>query len=83
MLVPGIYYPARQGGQGCRRAICAGRGVSTCLLVCLPTQKFRANLVDDADAVDGAPCCVQLVGRNMREEELLDMTETVSNVLTG
>lgn len=39
MLVPGIYYPARQGGQGCRRAICAGRGVSTFLLVCLPTPE--------------------------------------------
>ncbi|KAJ5604365.1 Amidase [Penicillium lagena] len=34
-----------------------------------------------ADAVEGAPCCVQVVGRNMREEELLVVAATVSRVL--
>ncbi|KAJ5805347.1 Amidase [Penicillium riverlandense] len=34
-----------------------------------------------ADAVEGAPCCVQVVGRNMREEELLVVASTVSRVL--
>lgn len=29
LLVSGVYYPARQGRQTCRRALCTGRGVST------------------------------------------------------
>ena len=53
------------------------------LLVSSPDHfQTPTNIVDDADATDGAPCCIQLVGRNLHEEELLDMTETVSNVLT-
>lgn len=47
-----------------------------------PDLPIPANIADDADGVDGAPCCVQLVGRHMHEEELLDMTETVSDALT-
>jgi hypothetical protein len=37
--------------------------------------------LDVADEVDGAPCCIQIVGRNLHEEELLRDVQTVSNVL--
>lgn len=37
--------------------------------------------IDTADAVEGAPCCVQVVGRNLREEELVKVTQMVSDVL--
>ncbi|KAJ5758488.1 Amidase [Penicillium odoratum] len=33
------------------------------------------------DAVEGAPCCIQVVGRPMREEELLQATQTIAKVL--
>ncbi|KAJ5666614.1 Amidase [Penicillium macrosclerotiorum] len=34
-------------------------------------------------AIDGAPCCVQLVGRHMQEEELIQATMLVSLVLSA
>ncbi|CAG8897226.1 unnamed protein product [Penicillium egyptiacum] len=34
-----------------------------------------------ADDIEGAPCCVQLVGRNMHDEELLKVAELVSKTL--
>ncbi|KAJ5554720.1 Amidase [Penicillium sp. DV-2018c] len=33
------------------------------------------------DEIEGAPCCVQLVGRHMHDEELLNMAELVSLIL--
>ncbi|KAJ5106896.1 amidase [Penicillium angulare] len=46
------------------------------------TEESAANHHKDiADDVEGAPCCVQVVGRNMREEELLREVETISMVL--
>ena len=45
------------------------------------TTHFRS--ADTAEAVEGAPCCVQLVGRNMREEELIQITQVVADVLAG
>ncbi|KAJ5974609.1 Amidase [Penicillium waksmanii] len=55
----------------------------------------KANKLDDAsfardveykpryesDAVEGAPCCIQVVGRHMHEEELIKATEIVATVL--
>lgn len=42
----------------------------------------KANQYTDiADDVEGAPCCVQVVGRNMQEEELLREVETILAVL--
>ncbi|KAJ5279304.1 amidase [Penicillium angulare] len=38
---------------------------------------------DIADDVEGAPCCVQVVGRHMQEEELLREVETISKVLAN
>ncbi|KAJ5173463.1 Amidase [Penicillium coprophilum] len=35
----------------------------------------------DADDIEGAPCCVQLIGRNMHDEELLKVAELVSRIL--
>ena len=41
-----------------------------------------ANMdIDNPNAIDGAPCAVQLVGRNMHEEELLRNAEVVARVL--
>lgn len=40
-------------------------------------------LVDSPDAVEGAPCCVQVVGRPMREEELIQTTQIVAQVLAS
>ncbi|KAJ5569499.1 Amidase [Penicillium hispanicum] len=37
----------------------------------------------EADAVEGAPCCVQIVGRNLREEELVQAAQVVADVLSG
>ncbi|KAJ5437708.1 Amidase [Penicillium cf. griseofulvum] len=34
-----------------------------------------------ADDIEGAPCCVQLVGRNMHDEELLKVAELVAKTL--
>lgn len=34
-----------------------------------------------ADDIEGAPCSVQLVGRNMRDEELMKVAELVSKTL--
>ncbi|KAJ5699230.1 hypothetical protein N7536_002243 [Penicillium majusculum] len=34
-----------------------------------------------ADDIEGAPCCVQLVGRNMHDEELAKVAELVSKTL--
>ena len=36
---------------------------------------------DDADAVEGAPCGIQVVGRPMKDEETLKIMEIVSDVL--
>ncbi|KAJ5599043.1 Amidase [Penicillium hetheringtonii] len=35
----------------------------------------------DADAVEGAPCCVQVVGRHLHEEELVKATEIIAAAL--
>ncbi|KAJ5907333.1 Amidase [Penicillium taxi] len=35
----------------------------------------------EAESVEGAPCCVQLAGRNMHDEEVLQIAEIVSKVL--
>ena len=34
-----------------------------------------------ADDIEGAPCCVQLVGRNMHDEELVKVADLVSKTL--
>ncbi|KAJ5973142.1 uncharacterized protein N7479_003060 [Penicillium vulpinum] len=34
-----------------------------------------------ADDIEGAPCCIQLVGRNMHDEELVKVAELVSETL--
>lgn len=39
--------------------------------------------LDDPDAVEGAPSGLQLVGRPMRDEELLKYTAIVSDVLNA
>jgi Asp-tRNA(Asn)/Glu-tRNA(Gln) amidotransferase A subunit family amidase len=36
---------------------------------------------DVANDVEGAPCCVQVVGRHLQEEELLHNAEIISSVL--
>jgi len=30
---------------------------------------------------EGAPCCIQVVGKHMREEELVQATQTIASVL--
>jgi Asp-tRNA(Asn)/Glu-tRNA(Gln) amidotransferase A subunit family amidase len=37
--------------------------------------------VDDADAVEGAPCGIQVVGRPMKDEETLKIMEVIADVL--
>ncbi|KAJ6136225.1 Amidase, partial [Penicillium capsulatum] len=37
----------------------------------------------DPAAVENAPCCVQVVGRHMREEELVQCTEIIAQVLAA
>jgi amidase len=36
---------------------------------------------DHADAVEGAPCGIQVVGRPMKDEETLKMMQIVTDVL--
>lgn len=36
---------------------------------------------DSPELFEGAPCCIQVVGKHMREEELVQATQTIANVL--
>jgi Asp-tRNA(Asn)/Glu-tRNA(Gln) amidotransferase A subunit family amidase len=40
-------------------------------------------VTDDADAVEGAPYGIQLLGRTMKDEELLQVAQIVDEVLKG
>lgn len=39
------------------------------------------RLADDADAVEGAPCGIQVVGKPMRDEELMKVLKVIEDVL--
>jgi Asp-tRNA(Asn)/Glu-tRNA(Gln) amidotransferase A subunit family amidase len=37
--------------------------------------------VDDPDLVEGAPCSIQVMGRNMKDEDLLANAQIIEDVL--
>jgi Asp-tRNA(Asn)/Glu-tRNA(Gln) amidotransferase A subunit family amidase len=55
------------------------------LLVRMPScsvLNHSANVgTDEPDAVEGAPCAIQLVGRPFRDEEVLKIMAIVSDLL--
>jgi Asp-tRNA(Asn)/Glu-tRNA(Gln) amidotransferase A subunit family amidase len=48
---------------------------------CNPHSDFRLLMLDDPETYHGGPVAVQIVGRRLREEQVLEMAETVSLAL--
>ena len=40
-------------------------------------------MVDDADAIEGAPSGIQIVGKPLQDEELVHMMTLIDEVLNG
>lgn len=48
---------------------------------CIVKKDLTETHIDDADLVEGAPCAVQVAGRNLQDEELLRDVEIIAGVL--
>lgn len=50
-------------------------------VVALNRLGLADRVADDVDAVEGAPCGIQVVGKPMRDEELMTVLKVIEDVL--